>query len=85
MSYCRKPPADDQFWEGVPSDIREGAFNWMAKTEEQFPDELDELRGEHGDWNYGFVSGVTAALRFVLTAASEGPETADEWWPELDS
>ena len=85
MSYARKPPADDVFWEGVPEDIKQGALNWISTVQERFPDEIDELRGEHGDWNYGFASGVTAALRFVLTAASEGPETADQWWPELDS
>ena len=83
--YARKAPADDPSWDGVPEDIRTGALNAVARVEEMFPDDVDELRGEHGDWQHGFNSGVLAALRFVLTAASEGPETAEEWWPELDT
>ena len=83
--YARKAPADHPSWEGVPEDIKTGALNAVAKVEEMYPDEVDELRGEHGSWSHGFNSGVLAGIRFVLTAASEGPETAEEWWPELDT
>ena len=83
--YARKAPAHHPSWEGVPEDIKTGALNSVARVEEMFPDECDELRGEHSDWTHGFNSGCLAAIRFILTAASEGPETAEEWWPELDT
>lgn len=82
--FARKPPSDDPSWEEVPEDIRTGALNSVARVEEMFPDECDELRGEHGSWSHGFNSGCLAALRYVLHAASD-PEFAEECWPELDT
>jgi len=82
--YARKDkdPASP-FWDSVPADIKEGAFNAIAKAEEQYPDDLDELNDpEIGAWTHGFNSGILAALRYVLHASAD-PEEAEEEFPEL--
>ena len=89
--YARKAPLDDQeYWEGTPDYIKQGAGNSMARVEEMFPDEIDELKSEHSDWAHGFNSGMLAALRFVLTAECDdescgGLSNAIEVFPELDT
>ena len=82
--YARKHPSDHPSWASVPADIREGALNSCAKVEEHCPDEVDALRGENGDWEHGFNSGMLAALRYVMHAAAD-PSEAEELFPELDT
>ena len=82
--YARKEPSDSPFWNSVPEDIKTGALNAAAQVRELFPDETDALRGESGDWEHGFNSGVLAALRFVLHAAAD-PEEAEECFPDLST
>ena len=95
--YARKEPNPNaKYWDGVPEYIKQGAFNSMSKVEEQYPDEVDELKSDHGDWTHGFNSGCLAAFRYVLTSMyphySEehhdwfgGKEDADLDFPELDT
>ena len=80
--FARKAPADHPSWNNVPADIKRGALNAASQVEEMYPDEVDELHGEHSDWQHGFNSGMLAALRFVLHAA-EDPDEAEECFPEL--
>ena len=80
--YARKHPSDHPSWNDVPEDIRTGALNSAAKVEEQYPDEVDDLKGEHAEWEHGFNSGVLAALRYVFSAAAD-PQEAEEMFPEL--
>ena len=82
--FARKHPSDHPFWDTVPADIKQGALNSASRVEEMYPDEVDELHGEHSDWQHGFNSGMLAALRFVLHAA-EDPDEAEECFPELDT
>lgn len=82
--YARKHPADHESWNNVPADIKTGALNAAAQVEENYPDEVDRLKSETGDWEHGFNSGVLAALRYVLTAAAD-PEEAEACFPELDT
>ena len=89
--YARKAPLDDpDYWDGVPEEIKHGAGNSMSRVEEMFPDEIDELKSDHGDWTHGFNSGMLAAIRFVLTAEYDddpdgGLQGAIEDFPELDT
>ena len=83
--YARKHPADHPFWRTVPADIRKGALDAAARVLELYPDETDALACvERGDFEHGFNSGVLAALRYVLAAATD-PAEAEEAWPELDT
>lgn len=97
--YARKGPRDSDYWDGIPDHIMQGALNSMAKVEENYPDEVDNLRGESGDWEHGFNSGMLAAIRYVLTAAcpyecedefgekfmAGGLDDAKEEFPMLDT
>lgn len=75
--YARKRPEDY----AIPGVLREVE---IAKF--KYPDETEALASsDTGDWQHGFHSGMLAALRFVLTAQELGMETAQEWFPELDS
>lgn len=82
--YARKHSADHPSWDQVPADIKKGALDAAAQVEELFPDETDALKGDSGDWEHGFNSGVLAALRFVFQAAGD-PDRAVEMWPDLDT
>ena len=44
VSYARKGGPDHPMWNDCPEHIKQGAFNTMAKTEEMYPDEVDELK-----------------------------------------
>ena len=67
--YARKPPTSDaDYWEPLPQYIREGAFKALMKAEEDYPDDISELRYCDSNWQHGFNSGMLAALRFVMTA-----------------
>ena len=82
--FARKAPADDPFWDGVPFDIKEGALNSVSRVQEMFPDEVDQLNGDHSNWEHGFNSGMLAAIRWVLHAAYDS-EQAEDFFPELDT
>jgi len=69
MAYARKHPPDHPFWDTVPADIKTGALNWCSRVEELYADEVDDLRGENGDWAHGFNSGVVSGLRLALRAS----------------
>jgi len=55
------------------------------RIEELYPNEVNELQSENSDWQHGFHSGMTAALRYILTMDELGLDQADEEFPELDS
>jgi hypothetical protein len=52
-----------------------------------YPDEVDRLRGEHGDWEHGFNSGCLAAFRYVfgLFGTDADAAQAKEEFPFLDT
>ena len=68
--YARKDKdRNGAYWNRTPENIKQGAFKNIARIEEFYPDECDELNcPKRGDWTHGFNSGVLAAMRFVQTA-----------------
>lgn len=69
--YARKRPSTDtEYWSKVPAEIREGAFRAMSQVEEDYHEDVIELRGEEGDWQHGFNSGCLAAFRLAVSALS---------------
>ena len=74
--YARKGPTDHPMWADTPDYIKQTAFNEMSRVQEMYPDEVDSLSGESGDWEHGFNSGMLACLRFVITA--QNPEWIDD-------
>ena len=86
-------------YKDTPEDIIQGALNSQARVEEDYPDEIDNLKGKDSDWEHGFNSGMLAAIRYVLTATcpieiedefgemfmSGGLEEAKEEFPMLDT
>jgi hypothetical protein len=57
----------------------------VKKISETYPDEVNNLNGEYGDFNHGFNSGCLAAFRMILTMMEYGVEESVEMFPELDS
>jgi hypothetical protein len=55
------------------------------RIETLYPNELNGLQSERGDWEHGFNSGMLAAFRYILTLSEMGKETADDEFPNLDS
>jgi hypothetical protein len=95
--YCRGVP-DDEI-ERIPDHIRAERFLQQSRIASQYPDEMQKL-ADYPQWQYGFNSGVLAALRWAATAFDEstqvceetgeeypvgGVELADEEWPDLDT
>ena len=79
--YARSNPASDtDYWETINPKIREGAFNAQMRVEEDYPDEVSALRGDHPDWQHGFNSGCLATVRYILDLM-EGGDGGD--FPEL--
>ena len=76
--YARKRPEDL---------LVDSIAKQMKKVESNSPDEVSELQGENSDWQHGFHSGCNAAFSYILTCLDKemGKETADEWFPDLDS
>ena len=85
--YARKaPPEDAEYWADTTAEIKTAALNEMARVEEFLPEEVASLKcPDCCDWSHGFNSGALAALRWVMTAESEGVELADEEFPMLDT
>jgi len=59
----------------------------MKKVEWNSPEEVSELQGENSDWQHGFHSGCNAAFSYILSCLNkrEGLETANNFFPDLDS
>ncbi len=72
VSYARKGDPDHPMWKDCPEHIKQGAFNTLAKTEEMYPEEVDEIKDPcSGSWAHGFNSGMLAAFRYIATAHKE--------------
>lgn len=83
--FARKHPFEHHSWYSTPTKIREGAFKAMMRVMEEYPEDVEDLQGESGDWHHGFNSGMLAALRLVSSAKHYGAEMALEFFPELDT
>ena len=69
-----------------PKDINiKGVAENKERIEKLYPNEVNELQSENGDWQHGFHSGIVAALRYITTLDEFGKEQADEEFPMLDS
>jgi hypothetical protein len=62
-----------------------GVKEHKEEIETLYPYESEQLKGEHGNWQHGFHSGMVAALRYILTMDEMGLEQADGEFPMLDS
>ncbi len=52
----------------------------------QYPSETDALiNGSNTDWEHGFNSGMLAGMRYLLDTIEMDKETADEFFPNLDT
>ena len=82
--YARKPPKGHPEWDTWSPSISDGAKNAMAEVEEKYPDEIDALKSDTGDWDHGFNSGMLACLRLVMTAQNReqlvDEETGESCW-----
>lgn len=76
--YARKPPKGHPEWDTFAPDIRTGALNAMARVEEKYPDEVNALKGDTGDWEHGFNSGMLACLRLIRCAQNRLPITDED-------
>jgi hypothetical protein len=83
--FARKPPEDDPWWDTIRPDIKTAAHEAMADMERDYPKEVASLKGESGDWEHGFNSGMLAAIRWVWSASGEGVSHANAMFPELDT
>lgn len=82
--YARKPPRGSGYWADTPADIQKAAYAAMTDAERKYPKETKSLKGDTGDWEHGFNSGMLAGLRYVLRALQDQDE-ALERFPELDT
>ena len=56
-----------------------------ARIEEERPDDVKTLRECDDNWQHGFNSGMLAAIRFFLTANTDGLGQAFDDFPMLDT
>ena len=70
---------------GPENESIKGVAENKERIEKLYPNEVNELQSENGDWSHGFNSGMAAALRYVSTLDEFGKEQADEEFPMLDS
>ena len=75
--YARKTNND---YETIPE-----VADAMDRIGNDYPDEIEELYGEFGEWSHGFNSGCLAAFRMILGMAEYGIDEAIEEFPFLDS
>lgn len=63
------------------------AADAVARVRLEYPDEVERLGGEHGDWEHGFNSGCLAAFRLAigLLGNNEEAEFAVQEFPFLDT
>ena len=57
----------------------------IKEVEFLYEQDVNDLKGEAGDWHHGFNSGALAALRYMLTITDFGIESAEEEFPFLDT
>ena len=57
----------------------------VNEIKSKYPNEVEQLSGEYGNFTHGFNSGMMAGMRFVLSMMELGEEFAEENFPELDS
>jgi predicted restriction endonuclease len=57
----------------------------VNKVQSEYTNEVNKLSSVDGDWHHGFNSGMLAALRYIITMDSIDKDTAQEWFPELDT
>ena len=76
VAFARKRPEDY---------CHQGVVRLAETARFVSPKEVKELEGENSDWQHGFHSGMLAALRFVSTCHDINIQTAEEWFPELDT
>ena len=63
----------------------EGVKEKMEEIEKLYPIEVNELQTDQGTWLHGFHSGALGILRYLLDVDEMGKETADKWFPNLDT
>ena len=74
--YARSGPENESI-KGVKENV--------DRIETLYPNEVEKLQSENGDWQHGFNSGVVAIIRYILAMEDFGLEHADEEFPMLDS
>jgi len=74
--YARSGPENESI-KGVKENV--------DRIETLYPNEVEKLQSENGDWQHGFNSGVVAIIRYILAMEDFGLEYADEEFPMLDS
>lgn len=55
------------------------------KIEGMYPQEIELLSGDSGDFSHGFNSGMLAGMRLITSMMELGEEFAQENFPELDT
>jgi hypothetical protein len=74
--FARSSPENDHI---------EGVLENRKRIEDSYPKEINQLLHGETDWEHGFNSGMLAGMRYVLSLDSDGKETADEYFPDLDT
>ena len=74
--YARKSPEDIH----VPEIEKP-----MKVVEFLYEEEVENIKGENGDWHHGFNSGALAAFRYLMSIVDFGIQHAEESFPELDT
>jgi hypothetical protein len=69
--YARSQPRSQMVVDGVSEDHINIILDGKARLQEMYPDEIDDLKSESGDWSHGFNSGCLAAFRYVITAMAQ--------------
>lgn len=63
------------------------AADAIARVRRAYPEEVERLGGEHGQWEHGFNSGCLAAFRLAigLLGSESDAKMAREEFPVLDT
>jgi hypothetical protein len=58
----------------------------IERVTKAYPSETDALiNARNTDWEHGFNSGMLAGMRYILDMVEMDKETADEFFPNLDT
>lgn len=94
------PMEDDDYWAGVPADIKQKVLAAQNRILEAYPPETFMLAICDDNWEHGFNSGMLAAIRYVRTLLDKstdidpdtdqefpvgGRQAADDEFPFLDT
>lgn len=75
--FARSSP-DNYHIKGVKENIE--------RITKEYPPETNALiNGRNTDWEHGFNSGMLAGMRYLLDMIEMNKETADEFFPNLDT